>query len=390
MKKIKLLLLISMIFLNSVLLTGCWNYREIDSLSIVSGLAVDKSSIDGKFLVTFEVVDFKSGAGKEASLESEKIEGEGKTVFDAVRNAILISSKKLFWSHAGIAIISQDVAKESIIPLIDFINRDTEPRELIQVLVSKEKTAKELLEEKSITTDIRAFEINDMVDFTAESVAKAPKTQIYDITNMLAEEGIALTLPTIGIVVNQGEETAELSGTAIFDRDKLIGFLDSEETKSFLFVQNKIKGGLLTLKENVKSKDDNVTLEIYDNNTRVTPVYSDGIISMDIDVHTKVSIAEVDVSGNAIDEKCCERIKNAAEYMLKKNIEDTIKKVQKHYGVDIFGFGNIVKKEKPEAWKKIRDEWGNIFKNLNINVNVKLTIKSTGLISKPIQIGGYK
>jgi len=45
MKKIKLVMLIFIIFLCPIMLVGCWNYREIDSLAIVTGIAIDKDMI---------------------------------------------------------------------------------------------------------------------------------------------------------------------------------------------------------------------------------------------------------------------------------------------------------------------------------------------------------
>jgi spore germination protein KC len=384
---VKILIIIIFLF-NLTLLSGCWNYREIESLAIVSGVAIDKGQKEGNYLVTFEIVSFKGG-GKEAKIESEKIESEGTTIFDASRNAVRISAKRLFWSHASVAIISQDIARKSIIEIADFINRDAEPREQMNMLISKEKTAKELLQQQSMTTEIRAYEMRDMIK-NSTSLSKVPEAQIHDVINMLAGDGIALTLPAVGIIINQGKPTSELSGTAIFDKDKLMGFLSGEDSKYFLFVMNKIRGGLLTLKENPHDLNDDITLEIFGSKTKVTPMYSNGKISMNIEVHTKVSIGEVDISKNVIDEKGREAVKKDTEKKLKTNIENTIKKVQNDFGVDAFGFGSIIKKDKPKLWKSIGTNWNSLFKNIDTNVDVEIDIKESGLVSAPIKIGGNK
>src|SRR4051812_9098565 len=115
--KVTIKLIIFIAFLSNItILSGCWNYREIESLAIVSGVAIDKGNTEGNYHVTFELVSFKGG-GRETKIESKRIEAEGNTLFDAGRNAIKISAKKLFWSHAGVAIISQDIARESIIEI---------------------------------------------------------------------------------------------------------------------------------------------------------------------------------------------------------------------------------------------------------------------------------
>jgi len=386
MKRIKVFTLLVIIVLNIFLLPGCWNYREIEDLAIVSGLAVDKGKTEGTYLVTFEIVDFRGG-GKEADVKSERVEAEGKTIFDAVRNAIRISARRLFWSHAEVAIISQDVAREGIIQLVDFINRDAEPREQMRVFISKEKTAKELFEHQSLLTDIRSFELEKAIAHR-ESYSKTPDAQVHDIINMLAEDGIALSLPTVGTVPNKEGKATEISGMALFYKDKLIGFLDGESTKYFLFVKDEINRGLLTLNEAPERAYDDITLEIYESSTKVTPSSSDDKITMNIDIKTKVSIAEVDISKNVIDEKGRKALKTAAEQMLKTNIENVTKLVQEDYGVDVFGFGDTIKKEKPVLWKSIGGDWERMFKRLKTNVTVEIEIKASGQMSKPIKIGG--
>jgi spore germination protein KC len=82
-KYILILLIISSI----LLLSGCWNYREIERLAIVSGLAVDKDENSGEYLLTTEIVDVKETMGK-TTLTSKKIDSKGKTILDAIRNMI--------------------------------------------------------------------------------------------------------------------------------------------------------------------------------------------------------------------------------------------------------------------------------------------------------------
>ncbi|WP_446692492.1 Ger(x)C family spore germination protein, partial [Ruminiclostridium cellobioparum] len=137
----------------SVFSIGCWDYREINQMSIVSGAAVDKTP-DGKYKLSIEIIDLKSG-GKEAHVHSKKLECYGESLFDAIRNSIKISSQMLYWGHTEIIIISKDVAKEGILPIIDLFSRDAEPRLSIDILISNEDTAEKILDSQSISTEIR-------------------------------------------------------------------------------------------------------------------------------------------------------------------------------------------------------------------------------------------
>jgi spore germination protein KC len=114
------ILLVVVLAANTMLLSGCWNYREIDKLAIVAGVAIDREQETNRFLMTTEIIDLKS-SGKEVEIKSQKIDTEGETIFDAVRNMIKISAKRLYWSHLKVIIISQDIAKEGVVQVIDLL-----------------------------------------------------------------------------------------------------------------------------------------------------------------------------------------------------------------------------------------------------------------------------
>ncbi len=378
-------ILILLIISNILLLSGCWNYREVERLAIVSGLAVDKDENSGEFLLITELVDVKETMGK-TTLTSKKIDSRGKTILDAIRNMIKISGKKLYFSHTKVVIISQDVARENIIPIVDWISRDHEPRIDLDLLISREKTAKELLSQQSVTTDIRALEMSFMLDAN-KSLSKSPKVGTYEFINALEAEGISPTLPTIGITTIENKETSELSGTAVFKKEKLVGFLDEEESKYLLFIRDKIKGGLLSIDMSENNPKDKVTLEIFKNKTKIKPVYSGENISMNIIIKTEVSIEENDTSINNIDENGRAKLKNESEKYLEKQINNLIKKVQNEFDSDIFGFGAKIKAEMPYLWKTIKDDWDDIFKDLDVVVNAQIDIRNSGITSKPIEVG---
>ena len=203
--------------------------------------------------------------------------------------------------------------------------RDQEPRINIDLLVSKEKTAKELLSQQSITTDIRALEMSSMLEAN-KSLAKAPKVGAYEFISALDSEGISPTLPAIGITISEGQKTSELSGTAVFKKDKLVGFLDEEESKLFLIIRNKIKGGLLIIDMSEDNPKDKVTLEIYKNKTKIKPEYSNGNIKIKINIKTEVSIGEEDANIDYMSKNGRTRLKEIAEKQIENQVKDLIKK----------------------------------------------------------------
>lgn len=385
MKRIlKTTLLSTLIFLSLFLISGCWSYKEINDMAIVAGAAIDKE--DDKYLVSAEIVNVTGG--KDSKTEPIVVTGIGDTIFDAIRNIIKISGKTLYWAHSDILIISEEIAREGIGNVIDLFIRDRETRMSTYLLISKNKTAKETLEQPGSTSEIQSSEINKML-LSQKDLSKAPVVTVFQFVDDLADNTRSAVLPVIDTTENQGKRTTELFGTAVFNKDKLSGFLNGEDTKYFLFALNKVKGGSLNVKEIVEGSDVKVSLEIFEDKTytRIKPVYSNGKLTMKMDVYVSVSIAELEGSTNYIEEPGRTKLKKHAEKSLEGNIKRVIKKVQNKYGSDIFGFGRVVMDERPDVWREMNKDWENVFKDLDVKVKADITIKNSGLRLKPIKIG---
>ena len=70
--------------------------------------------------------------------------------------------------------------------------------------------------------------------------------------------------------------------------------------------------------------------------------------------------------------------------MLKKIVLGTIKTVQKDYGIDIFGFGEVVARQDYKNFKKVKDDWDEAFKDAEIDVGVNIKIRRAGIRTKGV------
>ena len=378
----KFLILAVLIITNSIYFCGCWNYKDIEKSLIISGLAIDKNKTGDKYLITVEVLDFEMG--KEAKQGTRFIESEGKTLFDAVRNAINIVGKKLYWAHANIAIVSEEIAKEGLIPVLDFMYRDSEVRTEMNILISKEKTARELLMQEMLLSQASSDNIHNMLDEQNTS-GKFPNVLVYKLINCIENENAVL--PAVELKEILGKKTTVITSTAIFKDDKLIGYINIDESQALLFARNEIKGGLITFGIDNNDKTDKISLEIFKSKTKVKPNYVNNELTMDIDINVDASIAELQTSTDYISGKNFEKLKKSAEKDVKTSVENLIQKAQLEYNADIFGFGSKIKGDLPKVWKSIEGDWKNgIFKKLKTNVKVYIKIRNSAFIRKAISL----
>ncbi len=378
MQKIRITLLTFTILLSSIFTSGCWNYREVDQFAIVAGVAIDKGT-DNQFQMTVEIIQISGG--KDSKTTSKIVTTEGKTMFDAARNMISLTGKRLYWSHSKVIIISKEIASEGLIKVIDWYSRDSETREDVNVLISEGASAKEIFIGQVASENIISLALNKMIK-NQVSLSKAPITDmlLLDINEHMKSKTAAM--PTVALKQIDGKMAPHIMGTAIIKNDKLVGFLNGEETKDLLFIRNEIKGGLLIEEMQSKNEATFVSLEIFKSETKVTPVVDGKDIQINLETKTTVAIDEIGGTENFLDEEGQKKLEQSTENTLKERMEALIKKVQSEYGADIFGFGVKLHEDKAKEWNKVENNWDEVFKDLKVNIKTKVNIKGSALLSK--------
>jgi spore germination protein KC len=380
MKKNRILLLPLIYIATSILAAGCWNYREIDKLSIVAGIAIDKGTNE-KYKLTIEIIQLSGG--KETKITPKILTTEGKSLFDAVRNCISTSGKRLYWSHTKVIILSREIANEGITNVIEWYNRDTETREEVSILISQEGSAKEILTGEATTEKITSFTLGEVLENQA-SLSKAPLIDllIYDIESQT--EGISTIIPAVSLMQEDDKKTPQILGTAIIKNDVLAGFLNGDETKYLLFIRDEIKSGILLAEMQRENESFTVSLEIFKSKTKVKPIVNDKEIIMNIDIKTKVAIDEINGTVNFLDEEGIKKLERIAGDTLKKQIESLIKKIQTEYDADILKFGSILYENDPQTFKRLRNNWNEVFKDLKTNVKTEVQVQNSAILSDVI------
>jgi len=365
--------------------TGCWNYIEVNERSIVTGVAIDYDRERDLLIQTVEIATPKLEVG-ETLIDSEIVSGRGGNFFDAARGLISRTGRRLFWGHTKILIVSEEIAKdgETLISVLDYLKRDGEPRDTLWILLSGEETAREIFEKTSLDIEkIISFYLEDMLK-SQGSVSKYYGVPLWKFTNNLSSKGISPTLPVVKLAYYRDKVTSEISGTGVFDGTKLVGFLDGMETRAYMYVIDEIKGGIIVVEEKGEEKA-RISLEILGSKTKIVPQFIDGDIVMKIIINTDVNIAEIGGQGDYID-KDRDKLKKDAENLIKRQVEDIIKKLQEEYKSDIFGFGNILEKEMPNLWNELKTDWNNVFPDVKTEVEVEIDIRGSALRSRPIEV----
>ncbi|NLO46745.1 MAG: Ger(x)C family spore germination protein [Clostridiales bacterium] len=362
-------------------LGGCWNYRGLDEIMIVMGSAIDKEQGSENYRITYEIIDLNKPV-KAQGINTVIVSSEGKTKFEAARNAKKKVSNKLYFGHTQVFVISEEIARnEEIGGIIDFLLRDAETRETACLVVLRGKTAREIFETKSLSNIAVSNEIHDIISNDQKITSSTLRVPIYEIFNTLKSEGKALVLPAFHRVDNNGETVNEANGIAVFKEEKLAGFLTPEETKYFLIATNKTKGGILPIASE-KSGHADAALEISKNKTKLSFTARGDKVKVKIKTETIVYLGEILKDINTTDLAKIAELQDIAEKKLEANIMSVIKKTQSEFGADIFGFGRMIRKKDFKLWNRLKDNWDEQFRSLKVEVRSDVKIVNTAYLMK--------
>ena len=118
-------------------LTGCYNYRELNDLAIVSGISIAK--VDDGYELTVEVVNTKKEQDASSSRETDFViyRNTSDSLQEGFRRLINEAPKKMYGAQIELLILDESLAKSDLKNIMDFLSRDPEVRSEFYVIVGK-------------------------------------------------------------------------------------------------------------------------------------------------------------------------------------------------------------------------------------------------------------
>ncbi len=379
----KKFVLLFIVTVNVFLLTGCWNYVEINGQINVSGIAVDVGRFGKKYHLSAEVISVSSK--EKEQVNASVVETESDTVFEGIRNLMTITTKKLYFGHCKALVISEKAAKNGIGEILDMTIRNHELRIEVDVVIAKSGEARQVLLTEGIANPIMAYKIYDLMETSPKAVGGALATKAYKVFNSIQSDGMSTVIPALEIRVAEDKKVLKFAGVAVFDKDKLVGYLDERQTKYLSFLNDKIgRSGLLTFKASEKP-DLFLSYEIYKNDTKRKILFDGDVPSVEITVNTSVIIGEVEIQADFSKPEEIEKARRLFEENMENDLTELIDTAQAKLDCDILGLGAQMEKSNPKMWEKYKDNWNQTFKKLKINVKCKATITGSGIESSTMK-----
>lgn len=385
MKKCMFVLLIL-----SLLLTGCWDRRELNELGITLAIGIDK--VEDEYQVTAQVVVPSEISSKTSTGRSPVtlFQATGETVYEALRKITKISPRKIYPGHLRTLVLGEDIAEEGIAESLDLLSRDWEFRSDFFVVIAKDMTAGEVL---NVTTTIENIPANKMFNTLKTSQASWAATNGFILDELIANltsDGKEAVLTGILVTGEQKKGSSkqnvesitppariEYDELAVFKKDKLVGWLTEREARGYNAIVNEVQNTVTVIS---CSEEGKATLEIIQFDSKIKGNINKGKPVVDVNIKVKGNVGEVECQINLNDPQTIVELEKNTEKEMEESIKSTIETVQKQYKSDIFGFGNAIHRSNPKEWKKIKEQWDEEFPEMTANVKVDVKLVHTGTV----------
>lgn len=362
-----------------LLLSGCYNYRELNTLDIASSIGIDKK--DDLYNVSIQVLNGKQSENTEDS-QIVVYSATGKTINEALRNIYKKTSRDLYRGHINNLILSEDVAKESITNTLDMFQRFTDIRDELSIIIVKNETAKKTL--KILTTEelVPSEYLKLSLENTDKKTGSTSSTQLDEFTANTLKKYIDPVIATIKIDnykkkgntidnITTSDPTTKIiiDNIGITYKGKLEDYLNKSETIGYNFVTNKINNILVPVKcDNNKYS----SINIVSNKTKrkIKKVNNSYIITLNI--NSNGNITEYNCNNDLDKNNNIKKIEKDTENKIKYYINKSIEK-EKNSNSEFLGLKRMIYLED----KNYNNENFKVKVKVNVNLKRKGEIKNT-------------
>lgn len=410
---------IGLIIIMIVFLGGCYNYEELNSIAIISAIGIDYK--DGEFKVSYQIVNSNNTSTNTGYEQANVVvyDYPAKSLEESAREASLLTSKRLYASHARVVVISEEVARGYLPEVMDFIYRNPDIRNEFYMVMANGNSPSDVLKVITPLVNISGEDIANSLINSNEIMGINESIMFSDLLNKYLNPRWDVVMPSIEIINSkdnngknignisdsdkngdngdgkdvdksdkdtEGESTENLkksdydaniliSTMGVFRDSEFLGFLTEEESISYNFITGNLNK---TLVEYECGDNKFVVLDIIKIKSGMD-VLEGGKIS--VKIGGRASIAETHCKMDLRNERVIAKINKRLNERIEEMVERSFYSIRDRYNSDIFGIEDMYYKKMNGYYKTVSKDWDGYFRNIGIEVksDVNLFSKGNGL-----------
>ncbi|HYG60251.1 MAG TPA: Ger(x)C family spore germination protein [Symbiobacteriaceae bacterium] len=396
-----------------LLLAGCWDRMEIEDQGLVISLGVDKGD-RSRYLITASMALVQAvgpmGQVKEPHPDlTEILTAEAETVSKAMYILNGATSRHLEFRHLRALTVGEELAREGLEPLMTELSRHPRVRGSVAFVVARGR-AFDVLSANSPPAEVDPVKVEEGALLQAKRLHLSPPSRMHHFVSRISTQGIdpmvaaaavnpwikpgpqmppggGLQSATAGELARGGGNPVEQIGTAIFQRDRLAGFLNVDETQMLLALRGEMGKAYITFPD-PDSPEDPVTMRFHQENLpKYVAVYRGGRPHVTVRILFEGEVVSTLGGTDFTKPEARRRLELAATRFADKTIGELLGKLSE-WEADPVGFGLLFRGRAAslDAWEAYN--WRGRVKDLTVVVETDMRVRRYGLLTGGGRVDG--
>lgn len=372
----------------TVVIAGCWDYRDLERRISVMGIGVDLNNDDSSLMyqVAIEIPNphaSNAGSGGEENGGSGRSNGEkliiksnGITIASALLSMAREIDRLPLWEHVLSIVISEDVARDGVAAVVDGFIRSTVVNARARVFVVDGASAEDVVAYAPSLQPLSARFLRSFEYQYSEIPIFARTQDVYSVDARLQEWGVLL-LPRI-IFSKEGRLAAE--GAAVIKDGIFIDWLDKHETEGANWWLDQVHSSTIDFPCPV-NPEKHVTLRLKPGGNALNIAEMNGEIEVDARFKATgriISLAGCRMNPANVSER--REMEKAVSNELEQRIMLAIERAQQ-LNTDFLSAGLHLKRHDPKMWGQL--DWDHIFPQTKLTAAVNIAIADPGEWNRP-------
>lgn len=393
MKFVKLVI----ILFGTIILSGCYNYRELNDMAIVQAVSIDYK--DKKYEVGIQVLNAKKSAANGGTGADQKIDvtvyhATGKNVKEGLSNISKCIPKSIYLSHMKVLILSEKVAKKGLYDIFDYFMREVESRKEFLTVIAKNKKALDYIKIITPIDNVSALSLEENADLIQQGEGYIYFMSFDELYSKTKSKYIDPVLPSVNIKdgTKKGGTDANISstepkakiiftGNAIIKNHKLAGYLSTVESFGFNILNGTLKNGTINFKCDDKNNYASIKLIDVKSNVDIDVKKSEIIVNL----KAKAPVVSFNCKLNLTKPKNMAKVELMAKNKIKNIVKKTIKKANIELNTKALGFVDNIYKNNNKFYRKNKNNLEELISKYKLKYKISLDIKRKGSIINAIK-----
>ncbi|UMZ74119.1 Ger(x)C family spore germination protein [Natranaerofaba carboxydovora] len=376
-KKSKVLIILISLSM-SLNLSGCWDSLDIENRVLVKMIGIDTAKEDDRVEVTVQLIEIE-GAGEEGEAGQDfiTVSTTAYTIEEAIKGIRRKTGRELYLGYNQVIIFGHELAEEGVEEQLDFFLRHPDINIRNHLYVAHEE-ASEIIETPHLIEELpaRTLELHILMDKGRHYIADL-REYMMALLNETSDPMMGHIMKEEG---DEEEESFEVLSGSLFKEDKFASFFVFKESRGVNWVLNPRRvDGAVTI-QNPFDEEKGLSIDILDAKSEVS--YENTTpdeLKASIEVSVVGRLSENQVRRYQID--TTENIQQLNHRVSQSVANEVIAalEVSQEHEADIFGFGDLLYRTAPDIYYKLKDDWDEVYEDLEVAVEVETEIRRPGL-----------